>query len=237
MSYAGRLYDRLLQLVADRMVRVWWRHETDPLNVLQRNATHDSAAYIAENGSSAILYNDRKRHLLEALKAAPAEGLVLEFGVNRGDSIRWIADEVKPRQVHGFDSFDGLPTGGGGTHWHKHQFDQDSRKPAVPANVTLHQGWFSNTLPSFLSNQSEETVAFVHIDCDLYQSTKDIFDCLEKYFVPGTAIVFDDYYNLPNWRQHEHRAFQEFRERTGFRHKYIGFARQQASSILCESDP
>jgi hypothetical protein len=100
MSYTGKLYDRLLQLATDRMVRVWWRHETDPLNILDRNAAHESAAYIAEFGGTAILVQDRKRHLLEALGAAPADGLVLEFGVNRGDSIRWIADQVAPRQVH-----------------------------------------------------------------------------------------------------------------------------------------
>jgi predicted O-methyltransferase YrrM len=232
MSFAGKLYSRVLQLAVDRMLREWWRHETNPLNVLQRAATRESADYIAEHGGTAILYHDRKRHLLEALNAAPAEGLILEFGVNRGDSIRWIADEVAPRQVHGFDSFAGLPDGGGGTFWHKHQFDQGSRLPKVPSNVMLHQGWFSDTLPSFLSSQSEQTVGFVHIDCDLYESTRDIFEILEPYFVPGTVIVFDEYYNVPNWRQHEYRAFLEFRERAKFDHEYIGFSVQQASAVL-----
>ena len=237
MSFAGKLYSRVLQLAVDRMLREWWRHQTNPLNALQKRATLESADFIAEFGGTAILYYDRKRHLLEALKAAPGEGMILEFGVHRGESLRWIAKEVGERRIHGFDSFDGLPDGGGGTHWHKHQFDRGSMLPKVPASVTLHKGWFNETLPSFLESQSEKSVAFIHIDCDLYESTKDIFEILEPYFLPGSVIAFDEFYNVPNWRQHEFKAFSEFRERTKFDYKYIGFSEQQASAILCEGNP
>jgi hypothetical protein len=232
MSYAGRLFDRALQLAAERMLRAWWAHEINPLTVLQRTVTREAADYITEHGDNAILYDDRKRHLLQALKTAPTEGLVLEFGVHRGDSMRWIANDITPRLADGFDSFEGLPSGGGGTHWYKQQFDRGSQIPKVPANASLYKGWFRDTLPPFLGSRSEQTAAFVHIDCDLYESTKDIFDILDTYLIPGTVIVFDDYYNLPNWRQHEHRAFREFCERRNLGYDYIGFSRQQASVVL-----
>ena len=36
------------------------------------------------------------------------EGLIMEFGVASGESLKYIADHTK-RQVYGFDSFKGLP--------------------------------------------------------------------------------------------------------------------------------
>ena len=53
-------------------------------------------------------------------------------------------------------------------------------------------------------------VAFIHVDCDLYSSTKTIFSLLSDRIVPGTIILFDEYFNYPNWQQHEYKALQEF---------------------------
>jgi hypothetical protein len=43
----------------------------------------------------------------------------------------------------------------------------------------------------------------------LYAATKDIFEHLRDYIVPGTIIVFDEYWNYPKWQQHEYQAWQE----------------------------
>ena len=48
MSFAGKLYSRVLQLAVDRMLREWWRHQTNPLNALQKRASLESADFIAE---------------------------------------------------------------------------------------------------------------------------------------------------------------------------------------------
>jgi hypothetical protein len=54
--------------------------------------------------------------------------------------------------------------------------------------------------------------------------------------VPGTVIVFDEYFNHPTWRQDEHKAFQEFiaERRIGF--DYIGYvpSHQQVCVVLKE---
>jgi hypothetical protein len=68
--------------------------------------------------------------------------------------------------------------------------------PHVSSNVTLIKGWFDQTLPPFLEKHPAP-VSFLHVDCDLYSSTKTIFDSLRTRFRPGTVIVFDEYFNYP----------------------------------------
>ena len=74
--------------------------------------------------------------------------------------------------------------------------------PAVEPNVKLHVGLFSETLPVFVSALHED-VTFLHVDCDLYSSTKDIFVNLGDRVKSGTVIVFDEYMNYPGWKYHE----------------------------------
>src|SRR5689334_19725645 len=57
----------------------------------------------------APVYSSRERLLHACLEAAPADGLMCEFGVYRGDSIRYIAACLPHRTIYGFDSFEGLP--------------------------------------------------------------------------------------------------------------------------------
>ena len=66
-------------------------------------------------------------------------------------------------------------------------------------NVALHVGWFDDTLPAFL-DRHDGNVAFVHIDSDLYSSAKTILDNLAPRVGPGTIIVFNEYFNDPNWK-------------------------------------
>ena len=42
-------------------------------------------------------------------------------------------------------------------------------------------------------------------------------------------ILFDEYFNFPNWEQHEFKAFQEFVIEHGVKYTYLGFARQQVA--------
>ncbi|MFV3075927.1 class I SAM-dependent methyltransferase [Niveispirillum fermenti] len=151
-----------------------------------------------------------------ALSAASVPGLVLEFGVRRGTSLRHIAAACG-QQAHGFDSFEGLPEGWGnepaGT------FSLGAELPAMPGNVTLHKGWFAQTLPDFLAAFSG-AVRFANIDCDIYSSTVTVLTALAPRLVPGTILVFDEFIGNRTWDAHEFKAFTEFTSRTGmgFRH-------------------
>jgi hypothetical protein len=50
---------------------------------------------------------------------------------------------------------------------------------------------------------------------------------MKDLIVAGTVLVFDEYYNYPNWREHEFKAFQEFIAETGKSYRYIGFSTLQ----------
>ena len=75
----------------------------------------------------------------------------------------------------------------------------------------------------------------MHMDADLYSSTKTVFDILGDRVVPGTVIVFDEFFNYPGWREGEYKAFQEFVATRRLEFTYIGYCRydeQVAVKIL-----
>jgi Tfp pilus assembly protein PilF len=153
------------------------------------------------------------------LKANP-EGLVMEFGVRFATSIRQIAKMVK-EPVHGFDSFEGLPE-----VWHhepKGSYTTKGVVPEVPKNVSLHVGWFEDTLPKFLKT-NKDPVRFINIDCDIYSSTVTILENLAPRIILGSVIVFDEYIGNEKWREDEYKAFQEAVEKYGWTYEYIAFS-------------
>ncbi|MBV8565314.1 MAG: class I SAM-dependent methyltransferase, partial [Methylobacteriaceae bacterium] len=111
-------------------------------------------------------------------------------------------------------------------------FSVGGRLPAVHSNVVLVKGFFEQTLPDFLPTFSKKSVAFMHVDCDLYSATKTVLDGLAPMLIDGTIIVFDEYFNYPRWRHHEHKAFMEFIEsrRTGF--EYLAYAFRQVAVAI-----
>lgn len=182
-----------------------------------------SARYMVERMSGARNLVGRAALLEYALSQCAVEGLVLEFGVYAGASLKWIADRLPDRVVHGFDSFEGLPEDW--THSQKKgRFSLEGRLPDVgAANAVLHKGWFAESLPPFLAAHPGP-VRFAHIDCDIYSSSKTVLELLTPRMVAGTVLVFDEYLNYPGWEQHEYRAFQETIAAIGRRYEYLGFA-------------
>ena len=154
------------------------------------------------------------------IDAAVVDGLVLELGVSFGTSIRQIAALVD-QDVHGFDSFQGLPES-----WHhlpKGSYSTKGVIPFVPENVTLHDGWFEETLPEFVKKHPGP-VRFLNIDCDIYSSTKTVLELLAKQIIPGTVIVFDEYIGNEHWREDEFKAFQEAVLQHGWEYEYLCFS-------------
>ncbi len=149
------------------------------------------------------------------------DGLILEFGVFKGASINYMAERVK-REIHGFDSFEGLPDGRGvwQSYYRKRAFDQKGQLPKVLSNVKLHKGWFNETLPTFLQSHPEN-VSLLHIDSDVYSSAQTVLHLLSNRIVPGTIILFDEYFNYDGWQFEEYRAFQEFVKRFKIRYRVL----------------
>ena len=155
-----------------------------------------------------------------AMAAAQVDGLVLEFGVFNGKSIRQLAP-LTEGLVHGFDSFEGLPEAWGNED--KGSYSAFGQLPLVPDNVRLHRGWFEDSIPRFLRAEAGP-IRFINIDCDLYSSTKTIFDLMAPRFVPGTVILFDEYLGYPTWQEDEFKAFHEAAAQHDWRYELLGFS-------------
>jgi hypothetical protein len=190
-------------------------------------AALESATYLVARMQAAADFITAAAVREHALAQCEVNGLVLEFGVADGGSLRQIS-ALTAQQVHGFDSFEGLPEDW--THFQKKgRFSRTGAPPVLNApHVRLHKGWFDETLPAFLF-EHEEPARFIHIDCDLYSSTHTVLGLLGARIVPGTVIVFDEYLNYPGWQSHEHKAFAEFIERSGARYRYLGFASSECA--------
>ena len=201
----------------------------DLLEVAQLRAAFDSASYYERHMLTARACTNDLELLSSAIELADKDGLFLEFGVASGRTISHIASRHSG-PVHGFDSFLGLPENWR-TGYEKGTFA--GVMPEVPPNVHFEVGLFSNTLPDFVTKHSG-SVSFVHIDCDLYSSTKMILDTLAGRFYPGTVLVFDEYFNYPGWRAHEFKAFQEFVSESHIKYDYIYFVprHQQVCVII-----
>lgn len=165
-------------------------------------------------------------------EAAAPSGLVLEFGVRMGGSIRQIA-ALANQTVHGFDSFQGIPE-----DWHgerRGSYSTQGVLPAVPESVRLHAGWFDECLPGFLSAH-HGPIRFVNIDCDLYSSTRTVLRLLAPRVVPGSVLVFDEYLGYEHWLEDEFRAFHEAVEQHGWRYRYLAFSFATKQAVVQITD-
>jgi tetratricopeptide (TPR) repeat protein len=158
--------------------------------------------------------------LLFALEQAKLDGLSVELGVRYGVSTRWIADAVPSSTLHAFDSFQGLPE-----DWHiqpRGIYSTFGEVPELPGNVEVHVGRFEDTLAPF-AQEHGGPLRFLHVDCDLYSSTKTGLDALGDRIVPGSVIVFDEYLLNDWWREDEYKAFQEIVAARGWKYEYVAF--------------
>lgn len=168
--------------------------------------------------------------LAHSLQSAPPAGLVLEFGVGAADTTRLLASLTK-RTVYGFDAFRGLPEDWDAAH-PRGTFNHDGVPPCgrLPENVTLVKGWFEDTVPAFAADLAGEEVAFMHLDGDLYSSTKTPLCCLSPLLMDGAVLNFNEFANYAGWELHEARAFYEFLQ-TGWDYQCIG----RTTSDYCQA--
>jgi hypothetical protein len=189
---------------------------------------------------------DKIDHLAHAIKQVNVDGLWLEFGVSTGESIKVITAETQA-MVFGFDTFEGLPEdwvlrnncseglpedwvlGDNFKTWTRGSFRGEPN--FTRNNMTLVKGQFADTLPLFLDNHPGP-IAFAHIDCDLYSSTRSVLRGLKDRLVAGTVIVFDELFNYPNYAEHEMRAWLELVSAIDVEYVYIGHVPSRSAASL-----
>ncbi len=152
------------------------------------------------------------RHLEGTLSHGTA-GDVVEFGCYDGDtSVELQKITLRhSRQLHLYDSFDGLPAKSpedfspageqfqeGSLQASQHAVSRNFQKRGLPI-PTIHKGWFS-ALPS---HALPHHIAFAFIDADFYYSILDALKLVWPRLSNGSMVIVDDYHSeaLPGVRK------------------------------------
>jgi len=138
----------------------------------------------------------RRIYGLTLIASALGKGALAEVGVFEGGSA-WIICEAKGQTpLHLFDTFGGLPPSSpeDGVMKDKHTYyasmDKVQESLKNYANVYFHKGRF----PDFSGEVPEGTrFSFVHIDVDLYWSTKDCIEYFYPRMMDGGTMLIDSY--------------------------------------------
>ncbi len=223
--------------ILKKIVFNFFYKEIDLRYQLQKIASLDTARYIKENlqGINSVS-NKFEVHNIAIKNITLNGGEILEFGVYSGGTINYLAKKLPSKKIYGFDSFEGLPE-----NWRDGfpmgKFNIKKSLPMVKKNVKLLPGWFNESIPKYLieHNNNNNLISYLHIDCDLYSSTKTIFELLGEKIVSGSIIVFDEYFNYDGWENGEFLAFQEFINLRNLKYEYLTYNRiheQVALKIL-----
>lgn len=139
-------------------------------------------------------------------------GDVVECGLGRGGTFSMLAcligseESSLGRLLWGFDSFEGWPEP---TEWDRSPRNPQRGEWKVPEGevrklledseifkafpkleVEIVPGFFADSLPLFPQDRS---IAFLHLDCDLYISYRDALANLFPRVAEGGIVLFDEY--------------------------------------------
>ena len=156
------------------------------------------------------------------------EGDIVECGVGHGHSFYKLCClayyENKGRNIYGFDSFEGFP-----------EPSEEDASPRIPLkgewnvatvetiervlteagrielsfiknNVKLVKGFFEESLSRF----DGKSIAFLHLDVDLYQSYKVTLEYFWPKVARGGVVAFDEYKNATEKFPGAAKAIDEF---------------------------
>lgn len=128
------------------------------------------------------------------------EGDLIECGVYRGGSLLELGIKLKHlnsnKTLYGIDTFEGHPYSDEGTIHIKGLFNDTNYKKVESIinklklkNIKLIKGRFIDVFPLL----KHKKFCFVHLDCDLYLSTKECLEFLFPRLSKGGIMYFDDY--------------------------------------------
>lgn len=139
------------------------------------------------------------------LERAGTPGLtIVECGVGKGSSTAKLSLFAREAggQVHAFDSFRGLPPNDervvhldgrvtefrpGAFRGRRAEVERNLERYGAPDVVTLHKGWFADTLPAF-----DRAVDVALLDVDLVASTRTCLARLYPRLRPGGVLFTQD---------------------------------------------
>jgi len=149
--------------------------------------------------------NDRCYVLLDLARTTRGiKGDIAECGVRHGKSSLFILSGLGPgnnRKFDIFDSFEGLSEPGssdrdesGDTVWVLGELAVQEQTVlnnlrGFDTRIELHKGW----IPDRFDDVRDSQFAFVHVDVDLYEPTRDSFAFFYPRMSKGGVMICDDY--------------------------------------------
>ncbi len=174
---------------------------------------------------------------IEYINFEQVPGDIVECGVFGGLSLALFAKGATfdpkgmDRRIVGIDSFEGLPPATesharwragdcASMHaWHPlvrvgDRISIDTTRDLLVACALappiLHQGLFAEVLPRVIPSEIP-AIALLHVDCDLYESTRDALDGTAPALQDCAMVLFDDWFHYKGRPDRgEARAFGEF---------------------------
>jgi hypothetical protein len=178
------------------------------------------------------------RRTFDFIKDNRIAGDYHEFGCHRCRTFRMALTEARLHNMDAmkfwaFDSFEGLPDPTSDTSveiWKRGalttseaEFMWMVREHGIYADrVTTIRGFYSQSLTAPLRRRfmdDENRIAFVNIDCDLYESAVSVFEFIDPLMQEGTVIYVDDLFagNRGSPARGVARAFLEYQRKTRWR--------------------
>jgi predicted O-methyltransferase YrrM len=144
---------------------------------------------------------------IDAVTRKNIPGEMAELGVASGASAMMIASRAPGRILHLFDTFEGLPkpTQVDSPRFKERQYRyslEDVQQYLRIGDIRFHRGLFPHTAIGL----SDTRFAFVHLDADLYESTKAGLEWFYPRLNKGAILISHDYDTAAG----VNRAFEEF---------------------------
>lgn len=186
---------------------------------------HGSFSTLSPGAPSAI----RKSFELLIERDGEVKGDYYEFGLFRGYTFLQAWNHCKELNLvevnlHGFDSFEGLPPAEGidqvDGRFFEGQFacsredvEKNLSGEGVDLNkVNLVQGYYEDSLTEKLHSEYKfKPASVVLLDCDYYSSTVTALTWMDPYIKAGTILLFDDWFSYGESDElGQQKAYQEF---------------------------
>ena len=195
-TWIGRLINR--PIIAFELMVMNYYHDKKTMSFLKKIIREDKP-FLLKPSELFLIYSFAKNQTY-------IDGDYAEVGVFKGTSAKIICEAKENKHLHLFDTFEGLPEiskidSKFKTKMFGSNYQKVKEKLSKYQNVFIYKGLFPETGRSI----QDRKFAFVHLDVDIYQSTKDCLDFFyDKMSKNGILISHD--YNAQGVK----KAFEEF---------------------------
>lgn len=197
-TWFGRLINR--PIIAFELWVMSYYHDKKDMSLFKKIIAEDKP-FLLKPSELFLIYSFAKNQ-------TDVEGDYAEVGVFKGTSAKVICEVKENKHLHLFDTFEGLPEinkidSKFKTKMFGSNCQKVKEKLSKYQNVFIYKGLFPETGRPI----QDKKFSFVHLDVDLYQSTKDCLDFFYNKISKNGVLISHDY-NAQGVR----KAFDEFFE-------------------------